>query len=100
MTRRLDIEQMLVVSTSHITPELAQTLSNDPDPEHMEWWPDFSRDEGWIFYAPASDVDDPRYADAPACLQALIEFARSHGCCWLMLDCDGETVPALPTWEW
>ena len=29
-----------------------------------------------------------------------IELARQNGCRWLCLDCDGEIVPELPTYDW
>lgn len=98
------IEKVLVLSTAHLTKEVAEELpvfsTNDADPANRPWWPAWTREEGWMFYVPPRDVDDDRYKVAPVCIQACVNLARELGCCWLMFDCDGTCIDGLPTWEW
>lgn len=112
MRTTLPIEKILVLSTSHITKEVATELdrlvaaiTNLGESVAMalhdtDWIPSWTRVEGWMFHVPKADANDSRYVNAPYCLQACVNMAREAGCDWLMLDRDGEVVPDLPTWEW
>ena len=96
-----DIEPMLVISTAHVTKETADALPRghidmeSPD-DIPEWGPAFARNEGWLFYV--GDVN--HYETAPPELRACVQYARSLGCTWMMLDADGPVVGALESWEW
>jgi hypothetical protein len=100
----LPIEKIIVLSTMHLTKEVAEALpvfvTNDADLSLTPWWPSWTRPEGWMFYVPPRDAEDARYANAPVCIQACVNMARAVGCCWLMLDRDGTVLDGLPTWEW
>lgn len=103
----LEIEKMLVISTAHVSPLTAGCLPKGPEDmtkseeaRMPEWWPIFAREEGWLFYVPSKDADDPRYQQAPFELIQAIRLAEDQGCSWLMLDRDGSRVDQLRTWEW
>lgn len=102
MTSPPPIEQILVLSTAHIEQRVARMLPDRPIPTSRapQWWPSWTRAEGWMFYVPPRGSADDRYAHAPMCLKACVNLARKAGCCWLMLDADGSVVDDLPTWEW
>ncbi len=101
---KLEIEKMLILSTRHLRESTAKTLpqSEQDEPSSIEaahWWPQFTREEGWLFYVPPVAHEDTRYVDAPEELRAIVALARAHGCAWVMLDRDGPQVD-LPGWEW
>jgi hypothetical protein len=97
---KLEIHKMLVLSTSHVSQTTADLLPRNHidmiSGDHQDWWPTFSREEGWVFYV----GELKSYKDAPSDLFFVVKYAMSHGCVWLMFDRDGETVDNLKTYEW
>ena len=84
----LEIEKMLVLSTSHITGEAALTRAiTYPKSEY-----------GWFVYVPG-DLN-LRGDGHPKCLHDCMNFALKHDCHWIMFDCDGLTVEELPSYDW
>ena len=102
---KLEIEQVLVLSTSHVSEKTVVLLprcasDHDENSEPPMWWPKFTREEGWLFHVTLEPGwFDERYGDAPGDVRACAMLARDNGCCWLMLDQDGPVVD-LPTFEW
>lgn len=100
------IEKMLVLSTGHITEETANILNEAAEDYppfcDLEWRPTFARDESWVFYVrPLASNGVPDEAeDTPPELSRIYALAREQGCEWVMLDCDGERLEALPWHEW
>lgn len=95
---------MLVVSTSHISRETADCIEAVVDTlaaggDGPKWAPTFTRDEGWVFYV-GNVAGEHKAPVAPVDLALVMDYAHSHGCAWLMFDCDGQLVDDLPTFEW
>jgi hypothetical protein len=98
----LEIERMLVLSTSHLTEATAKLLpciasSMMATEDTAPWFPTFAREEGWVFYVAG---DGECYLEAPEDLMRVIRYASDHECAWLMLDRDGPKIKELPHWEW
>jgi hypothetical protein len=99
------VRKMLVCSTSHVSPEtrdwldaesakilpLHRTGIDNPRPAiHV-----FPNVHGWMFWA-----DEDPTKTWPAEIIALMNKARELGADWVDLDCDGDQIDGLPTWEW
>ena len=87
-----EIQQLLVTSTSHVTDQEAQTLTDHG----------YSRDQcGWFFYVGGEDHDTlPEIARKSRGLFAVIFCARVNGCHYVLLDRDAETLPGVPVYDW
>lgn len=85
----LEIRKVLVLSTGHLT---KATCLNYKD------WPKIADfEEGCYFYV----GDEPNlYADAPADLQSVLEFARQLGCIEVKFDQDAGRIEQLPWFDW
>jgi hypothetical protein len=53
-------------------------------------------DYGWFMYAHDEDIN----GDIGPELMRVFEYARSHGCGFVVFDCDADTIDELPTWDW
>lgn len=89
------IEKIFVTSTAHL-PKREMDLLN----RHI-------RDDsynGWVRHEGAMVSVDTFIADESledfAHLKALLNYAKNEDCTWLMLDCDAETMPFHPTFDW
>ena len=111
----LEIDKVMILSTSHITREDSERLhaACKPDacagPTCDEW-----SSYGWWVYLPTAGapgdeitgLDPASVADcwvAYGMSAAFVEagrFAAQHGCKWIRFDCDGDTTPELTTFEW
>ena len=94
----MEITCMLTLSTSHISKETAARL-DDPDGFSLECWLSIynTQDYGWWIFVDSANV----YAeDMPDDLKACILLADANACEWLCLDCDGEILETLPTYDW
>ena len=91
----MDISKMLTISMAHITEETDNELQHNPDKfeelfyYNEDWW-------GYMMQIPPHTTLE----DIPEDLRMCIELARQNDCEWLQLDCDGEEVPELPTYDW
>lgn len=95
----MEITRMLTISTAHISRETAATLDFDDDTLAWECCISIYKKEnyGWLIYASDAETEDP---DMPDDLGACIRLARKNDCEWLCLDCDGEILETLPTYDW
>jgi hypothetical protein len=92
---------MCVLSTGHITEEVAQALETFFKWEVTTPWIDAliiypHGDYGWLIYIPDEGLD----AELPPSLEACIALARASRCQWLLLDRDASQVTNIPTYEW
>lgn len=88
----VEVQKMLVLSTAHISRETALYLDNYQSIG-------YSKDEyGW--FIPITDVDTQYRNGWPDDLWAIRKFAIAHGCSWIMLDRDADTIDGLETWDW
>lgn len=91
----IEIENMLVVSTGHLSAETVFALPRDRgDNCELSWGPAFWRDEGWLFNVALGAPE------APVDLRAVLAFAHEKGCTWVMLDRDGPVIDELPYYDW
>jgi len=91
----LEIRSFLTISTAHVSEQTATLLDNTPEKD----WPvsgGLFSTYGWFMYAHDEDCS----GDIPSDLMAVFTFARSHGCNYVLFDCDADAVDNLPTYEW
>ena len=89
----LEISRILTISTEHISPQTARLM--DTDAIHAGVYS--VGESGYLILT----VGWENYDDAmPEDLKACVKFAAGHGCDWLCLDGDAETVEGLPVYEW
>ena len=96
----MDICKMLTISTAHIKQETAAILDKSysgPIPGWLYAIGLYDKDEyGWFIM----DWDYRSVNTFPADLLECIKVAEKHGCTWLCLDCDGEVLSSIPTYDW
>ena len=90
----MDITRVLTISTAHITEETNNKLQDNGEFNFMALSVYKKGDYGYWIY-----VDLP-CTDIPKDLKQCLELALKHDCQWLCLDCDGEEVQELPTYNW
>jgi hypothetical protein len=85
---KLEIEQILVASTGHITQEDAKWLdslvTSSKPPMKVYDRPD----SGWFVHVP-TDMTDEDLAYFSTAFQKLIILAQQHNARWILLDTDG-----------
>lgn len=92
----LEITKMLTLSTAHITDKTKDWLKNK-SPDAFE---KYLRGEfGWFIFICVEDIDE-YLAEVPSDLEQVLRFAAAHGCVWVCLDIDGDTVKQLPVYNW
>lgn len=90
-----EIQNVLVLSTSHLTKATADLLTSGADGLPVF----FDKGEyGWWVHVPERTIDIPEAC--PADLRVLIWRAHQLDCHWVCLDRDGSVNSNLPTWEW
>lgn len=104
----MSIEKMLVISTVHITLEVADQLNATCDQDvsnfatftRSDWIDDLivypHGEYGWLIRLGESGED----VDLPEPLADALEQARCEGCDWLLIDRDGPEHNLLETFEW
>jgi len=98
----LEIEQTLVLSTSHITEEDSRLLNPD-----VGFLAVIEHDQGYGWFVRVPDADGfeelPNQLEAAGfstCLSHLLSVAQSHNCAWIQLDADGPCYASLPQYHW
>ncbi|MCC0054497.1 MAG: hypothetical protein H6883_00010 [Rhodobiaceae bacterium] len=95
---QLDIRSFVVISTAHVSEATPRCLETG-HVEDRPWAGGPYGTYGWFLYA--HDENRGAGADAiPDDLMAVMEWARSQGCHYLLLDRDGDTVDGLDIYEW
>lgn len=87
-----------VISTAHLTKEVAQLLTDKGDENpHISCaaW-----QYGYFLY-----LDEPEIPEGGADIQCLIDIRdwlrrNRFSDCWVRLDCDADAVDGLPTYDW
>lgn len=98
----LEINKELVLSTSHLKKSTLEKFFTECFVKEN----DFSADENNVrFHVEIclnwnNDCREGSEVDFPSELLNLLKLAESHGCKWLVLDCDGDQVEGLPTFGW
>ena len=85
--------KLAVLSTGHVSEETAHIFNSQIE----ESWPvcggKYSK-YGWFM---GTHCDDP---DVPADLQKVFDYLLSKGIFYVLFDCDVETTPDLPVYDW
>lgn len=94
----LDVRRFIVISTGHVTEATAKLLDDVP----VDEWPCLGGrygDYGWFVYAHDENcgVGKDRIPDD---LFAVMIWARKERCDYVLLDCDGDQIDALPHHDW
>lgn len=95
------IENMLVVSTAHITEKTANWLNElcEIDQDILVLYP--KSNYGWFIYV---NLDEPENLtenkDIPEDLRTVLKLVVREKCCWLCLDRDGFEIDHIRTYEW
>ncbi len=94
----VQIDDMLVMSTAHLSTTTAATLNALPltDQLDLDWGPEMVYREGWVWWT----RDENECGEYPTEFAAIFALARAIGCRWVRFDCDADRVDNLPTWEW
>ena len=91
----MDIQKLLTLSTAHITQQEMQRISDDEAQSFVV----YPNDYGAFILVEDTGLSCPSEPDMPR-LSALAAYARAKGCAWIKLDCDADTIEALPTYDW
>lgn len=95
----MDITKVLTISTAHITEETDRKLQDESEVNNMCISVYDKAEYGyWIYIDPYDRL--MRNENIPVDLLNCIKLAQQNDCRWLCLDCDGEVVPELPTYDW
>lgn len=94
----MEITRMLTISTAHVSKETAAKLDYE-DGFAWECCLAIYRKEdcGWLIFVDAANLSSK---SIPEDLKACLALARAKNCEWLCLDCDGEALGILPTYDW
>lgn len=93
----MEITRCLTISTAHITKETERVLSGNSYTNELCLSVYDKADYGWWICIDDDDIDPDTI---PADLLACIRLAHANKCEWLCLDCDGEVLDVLPTYDW
>jgi hypothetical protein len=95
----METGQYLVLSTAHIRCATAQLFNNWADlPPASQPLSVAPTQYGWFLPTRADTSEAARHL--PKEIPAILALGRAHGCDYVLLDCDGPTESALPTFPW
>ncbi|EJW14319.1 hypothetical protein M5X00_23230 [Paenibacillus alvei] len=89
-------ENLLSLSTGHITEEAAKRLENFDFPLVAYRKEDDHEAYGFFLIVPDSLLDP---SELPECIQDIIIYAKALECDWINLDRDADVIPDLPVYE-
>lgn len=95
----LRIRRHMVISTSHIRPSTASLLDQWA-PMLPDGRPLCVAETGYGWFVLADPIDEALLDMVPIELRSVIDFARLHGCRWLLLDRDADCTDGLETFDW
>ena len=97
----MDITKCLTISTAHITQDTAAKLENLQDKDAMGLSAYAKSEFGfWVYCGENMLADFNGGENIPKDLWECMLLAHENDCRWLCLDCDGEEIEALKTYEW
>ena len=91
---------MLTISTEHIKNSTAKLLDEDPETNCLGLCVYPKSDFGWYITVDDFAVKMASEEELPEDLSNLIMFAHDLNCETLCLDCEGETLSYLKTYDW
>ena len=87
-------QEIMTISTMHITPEAVDTLSVGVDADGFRIIPYQS---GCMIYAESYEM--AKKAGLPFCVMECIRVAEKHGCSWVNIDPEGNEMDELLTYK-
>ena len=94
-----DIWRMLDLSTGHVSFETSEWIERNIENPNCDLTIYNKSEYGWWMRVP-DEMDDSDELDIPSDLRVVLEYARHHGCLWVMFDRDAETISRLPEFYW
>lgn len=93
------VRKFLDLSTAHLPKEVCDRLDTYSGVRAYE------TDYGWMVYAPDNPAEHAAAEREARCsvpdeLIPIWQFARDHGCAYVMFDQDGDLLDDLPQWDW
>lgn len=86
----MEKHSVLVVSTAHVTYNESKTFSKDSGTWNCEY--------GFMIWVPS---DKKTIIGKPSDgLSAILNYAQSQGCAYVMFDRDGDVIEGLPVYNW
>ena len=101
MSKKLEISKVLTLSTIHIKPETAKWIENKKNIENLAIYE--KSEYGWFIFVEKDYLEELTEVvgnNIPQDLLDTMNFARLQGCEWLCLDCDGNEIDDLPSYDW
>lgn len=96
----LEIDKILTVSSSHISRESYEWLTDQCEKPTCNIMVAYEKDEyGFILYICKHFHLEAEKSDIPDDIYKLIKLAIEHDCTYLCLDVDGQPVPGIMTYE-
>jgi len=89
---KLEIDRVLVCSTSHLTQEDSQNLFDEATDLVVYTMGEY----GWMILACPLENEQNHSAN----LEKLLEFARKKKCDWIRFDRDAEELEGFETFSW
>lgn len=90
-----NVRKILDLCTSHVPEHIAESVKAVEGIVAV-----MSSEYGWLMWVPQGANWRDEFPECPPECARIIDYARSHGCSYVMFDCDAEEDPALPTWDW
>ena len=102
-----EIDQMITISTCHISQETAKVLEDSSEEKTSLYLPaTYTKGKyGFLVYV-GEDFTGDRIKDSDACqdvpddLYECMKLAKKQGCVWLCFDRDAMVVDNLPSYDW
>lgn len=96
----MEISKMWTLSTAHITKKTNDLLTEWAYPSTEGPFVIYKMSGGYLIYVPYMFEFREDEREIPEDLETLISIAIGRNLNWIYLDCDGETVNCLKTYEW
>ena len=100
MSNALEVLRVPVISTAHLTREVAGILESKGNDN--PWVPCAEWEYGFFLYLEDPEAREEESEADITCLYAIRDWLREQGFkdCWVRLDCDADKVEGLPTYDW
>jgi hypothetical protein len=104
---QLETFTVMVVSTAHLSKDVAEQMDKIVAARAGEGWPDVHAWQYWVVAERWSTYGwwvwagiEDGIEDLPPCLRNVLKYAQQRDIRWVQFDCDAGTIEELPTWEW
>lgn len=96
-----DIEQMITISSCHISKTTAEYLERQSLDKHTDIICYEKSNLGWFIYVPYDEYKHiHKNKEIPIDLKRLFKYAAKKQCTWLCIDRDGIVLKNFPIFDW